>query len=334
VANLEELHTCGLAISNQPARLAADVLVRRTSRVCENREVSASTDFRVHLIDGTYELFRQHYGQAGKHDDESPFAATVGVLTSTLQLLAQGATHLAVASDHIIESFRNDLWAGYKSSAGMAEELLVQIPLMEQSLIAMGVTTWAMVEYEADDALGAAAMVADADPTVGRVLIVTPDKDLGQCVRGTRVVQYDRRKDEIIDEAGVIAKFGIGPASIPDYLGLVGDSADGFPGLPGWGAKGASTVLAKFGHIEAIPADAADWHINGLRGAEKLAATLRDQLDAALLFRLIATVVTDIDVGTVDEWRWRGPTEEFASFATDLGAPQLAERAQRLAASR
>ena len=288
----------------------------------------------VHLIDGTYELFRQHYGQAGKHDVESPFAATIGVLSSTLQLLAQGATHIGVASDHVIESFRNELWAGYKTSEGMAEELLVQIPLMEQGLIAMGVTTWAMVEHEADDALGAAAAVADADPTVRRVLIVTPDKDLGQCVRGTRVVQYDRRKDEIIDEAGVIAKFGVGPSSIPDYLGLVGDTADGFPGLPGWGAKGTSSVLAEFGHIEAIPASAADWKISGLRGAEKLAATLRDHLDEALLFRLIATVVTNLDVGSVGEWRWRGPTDQFATFVADLGAEQLADRAERLAASR
>ena len=296
--------------------------------------MSDSIGHRVHLVDGTYELFRQHYGQAGKHDVESPLAATVGVLSSTLQLLAQGATHIGVASDHIIESFRNDIWPGYKSSVGMAEELLVQIPLMEQALVAMGVTTWAMIEHEADDALGAAAVVADADPTVGRVLIVTPDKDLGQCVRGTRVVQYDRRKDEVIDEAGVIAKFGVGPESIPDYLGLVGDSADGFPGLPGWGSKGASTVLAKFVHIEEIPPSAADWHIHGLRGAEKLAATLRDQYDAALLFRHIATVVTDIAVGAVDDWRWRGPTQEFASFAADLRAPQLADRAKRLADGR
>ena len=285
----------------------------------------------VHLIDGTYELFRQHYGQAGKHEDESPYAATIGVLSSTLQMLAQGATHIGVASDHVIESFRNDLWAGYKTSAGMAEELLVQIPLMEAALVSMGVMTWAMVEYEADDALGAAAAVADADPNVDRVLIVTPDKDLGQCVRGTRVVQYDRRKDEIVDEAGVIAKFGVGPLSIPDYLGLVGDTADGFPGLPGWGAKGTSTVLAAFGHIEAIPASAADWRLGTLRGAEKLAATLRDHLAEALLFRRIATVVTDIDVGAVTDWRWQGPTSEFLSFADDLGAPHLADRADRLA---
>jgi 5'-3' exonuclease len=296
--------------------------------------VTDPANFSVHLIDGTYELFRQHYGQAGKHDDESPFAATIGVLTSTLQMLAQGATHVGVASDHVIESFRNDLWAGYKTSAGMAEELLVQIPLVEQALVAMGVTTWPMVEHEADDALGAAALVADADARVARVLIVTPDKDLGQCVRGTRVVQYDRRKDEIVDEAGVIAKFGVGPASIPDYLGLVGDTADGFPGLPGWGAKGTSTVLAKFEHIEHIPPSAADWQLTTLRGAEKLAETLRNHLDEALLFRQIATVVTDIEVGSVDDWRWRGPTEEFASFMADLGAPQLADRAERLAETR
>ncbi len=288
----------------------------------------------VHLIDGTYELFRQHYGQAGRHADESPYAATIGVLSSTLQMLAQGATHIGVASDHVIESFRNDLWAGYKTSAGIAEELLVQIPLMEDALVAMGVTVWAMVEYEADDALGAAAAVADADPDVSRALIVTPDKDLGQCVRGTRVVQYDRRKDEIIDEAGVTAKFGVGPASIPDYLGLVGDTADGFPGLPGWGAKGAATVLARFGHIEAIPDSAGEWQIPGLRGAEKLAATLAEHRDEALLFRRIATVVTDIEVGTVGSWRWQGPTAEFASFTADLGASHLADRAERLAESR
>jgi 5'-3' exonuclease len=202
---------------------------------------------------------------------------------------------------------------------------------MEEGLQAMGVTTWAMVEYEADDALGAAAALADADPAVARALIVTPDKDLGQCVRGTRIVQYDRRKDEIIDEAGVIAKFGVGPASIPDYLGLVGDSADGFPGLPGWGAKGAAAVLARFGHIEAIPASAADWQIPGLRGAEKLSATLQEHYEDALLFRRIATVVTDLDVGHPGDWRWTGPTEAFTSLASKIGAPQLAERAGHLA---
>jgi len=293
----------------------------------------AATNFNVHLIDGTYELFRQHYGQQGRHGKEVAHAATIGVLTSTLQLMTQGATHVGVASDHVIESFRNDLWPDYKTSAGMDPELLVQIPLVEDALIAMGVTTWCMVEHEADDALAAAAMVADADPRVVQVLIVTPDKDLGQCVRGTRVVQYDRRKDEIVDEAGVIAKFGVPPASIPDYLGLVGDTADGFPGLSGWGAKGASAVLAHFGHIENIPDDPAEWGEVKVRGAVTLAATLRENRADALLFREIATVVTDIDVGTVDSWRWTGPTPAFEEIAVALEARHLYDRAIRMAAA-
>ena len=286
---------------------------------------------KVHLIDGTYELFRQHFGQLGRHSDAVPNAATVGVLASTLQLISQGATHVGVASDHVIESFRNELWAGYKSSAGMAEELLIQVPLMETALRAMGITVWAMVDHEADDALAAAAAVADADSRVEQVLIVTPDKDLGQCVRGTRVVQFDRRKNEIIDEAAVIERFGVPPSSIADYLALVGDSADGYPGIAGWGAKSTSAVLARFGDIEAIPAAAADWDITGLRGADKLAVSLDSQRDLALLFRRIATVVTDIDVGSVDDWRWRGPLPEFAHTAAQLGAEHLVERAERLA---
>jgi 5'-3' exonuclease len=286
---------------------------------------------RVHLIDGTYELFRQHFGSAARHGDPGPTAAAAGVVASTLQLVADGATHIGVASDHVIESFRNELWPGYKTSAGMDPVLLAQIPIVEDALRAAGFTVWAMVEHEADDALGAAAAVADADERVDQVLIVTPDKDLGQCVRGTRVVQYDRRKGEIIDEAGVVAKFGVGPGSIADYLGLVGDSADGFPGLAGWGAKSASTVLAKFGSIDAIPPSSADWGLPGLRGAEKLAVALRDGMAEALLFRRIATVETDLDVGAVDEWRWTGPTPEFADVAAALGAPGLVDRAMRLA---
>ena len=286
---------------------------------------------RVHLIDGTYELFRQHFGQAAHHNEAVPFAATIGVVASTLQLVSDGATHLGVASDHVIESFRNDMWAGYKTSVGMDPELLEQIPSMEEALVSAGFTTWAMVEYEADDALGAAAAVADADPRVTQVMIVTPDKDLGQCVRGTRVVQYDRRKGEIVDEAAVTAKFGVGPASIADYLALVGDTADGFPGLAGWGAKSAATVLAKFGSITEIPASSRDWGLPALRGAEKLAVTLRDQLDLALLFRRIATIECDVPVGRVDDWHWKGPTSDFPALAERLGAPHLAERAQRLA---
>jgi 5'-3' exonuclease len=283
------------------------------------------------LIDGTYELFRQHFGSAAHHTDAVPYAATIGVVASTLQLVSEGATHVGVASDHVIESFRNDMWAGYKTSAGMDPELLAQIPLMEEALVSAGFTTWAMVEYEADDALGAAAAVADADPRVTQVMIVTPDKDLGQCVRGTRVVQYDRRKGEIVDEAAVTLKFGVGPASIADYLALVGDSADGYPGLAGWGSKSAAAVLAKFGSITEIPASSGDWGLPGLRGSAKLAVTLRDQLDLALLFRRIATIETDVEVGAVDDWRWTGPTEGFAALADRLGAPHLAERAARLA---
>jgi 5'-3' exonuclease len=285
---------------------------------------------RVHLVDGTYELFRQHFGSASRHGDSGPFAAAAGVVASTLALVQDGATHIGVASDHTIESFRNDLWAGYKTSAGMEPAILQQIPVMERALAAAGFTVWPMVEYEADDALGAAAAVADRDERVEQVLIVTPDKDLGQCVRGDRVVQFDRRNREILDADGVRAKFGIGPESITDYLGLVGDTADGFPGLPGWGAKSASAVLARYGHIENIPAAAGQWDVDGLRGAAKLSATLQAQLADALLFREIATVVTDIDVGSVDDWRWHGPTDELAGIAAEIGAPGLVATAERL----
>lgn len=287
---------------------------------------------KVHLVDGTYELFRQHYGQVSRHGSAGPCDAAAGVVASTLQLVANGATHVGVASDHVIESFRNDLYAGYKTSAGMEPILLDQIEVMEQALVACGFTTWAMVQWEADDALASAAAIAAADPRVEQVLIVTPDKDLGQCVRGTRVVQYDRRKDEIVDEQAVRAKFGVGPQSIADYLALVGDSADGYPGLPGWGAKSAATVLAEFATIEAIPTSSGDWGLPGLRGAEKLATTLRNQMADALLFRTIATVALDVPVGVVDDWQWGGPTAEFAAVATRLGAPDLVTRAERLAA--
>ena len=285
----------------------------------------------VHLIDGTYELFRQHFGQVARHGDSGPYDAAAGVVASTLQIVSEGATHVAVASDHIIESFRNDLWPGYKTSEGMPPELLVQIPVMEEALTAAGFTVWPMVEFEADDALGAAAAVADADQRVERVLIITPDKDLGQCVRGTRVVQFDRRKRELVDRDGVIAKFDIPPESIADYLALVGDSADGYPGLPGWGAKSAAAVLAKFGSIDAIPPSSGQWGLGGLRGAEKLAVTLRDNLALALLFRRIATIETDVPVGDVDSWHWTGPRPEFVEVAARIGAPGLVDRAVRLA---
>jgi 5'-3' exonuclease len=288
---------------------------------------------RVHLVDGTYELFRQHFGRMMR-DDPRENAATIGVLRSTLGLLEEGATHVAVASDHVIESFRNDLWPGYKSSVGMPPELLSQLSLVEEALAAMGVTVWAMVEHEADDALGAAARVADADQTVEQVLILTPDKDLGQCVRGRRVVQFDRRKRELIDHDGVIAKFGVEPSSIPDYLALVGDSSDGFPGLPGWGSRSAAGVLARYRRLEEIPAAAGQWDVAGLRGSIKLAVTLRDNFELALLFRRLATLVTDIDVGTVDSWRWSGPTASFRPMAERLQAPELVTRAGLLASRR
>lgn len=288
---------------------------------------------RVHLVDGTYELFRQHFGSASRHGDSGPFAAAAGVVASTLALVQDGATHVGVASDHTIESFRNDLWAGYKTAEGMEPAILVQIPVMERALAAAGFTVWPMVEYEADDALGAAASVAERDERVEQVLIVTPDKDLGQCVRGDRVVQFDRRKREIIDADGVRAKFGVGPESIADFLGLVGDAADGFPGLPGWGAKSAGLVLARYGHIEDIPPAAGQWDVDGLRGAAKLSATLQAQLADALLFREIATIVTDIDVGSVDDWKWQGPTPAFAAVAAELDAPDLDAFARRLAPS-
>ncbi len=285
---------------------------------------------RVHLVDGTYELFRQHFGSVSRHSDTHPMAAAAGVVASTLALVADGATHVGIASDHTIESFRNDLYDGYKDGEGMDEDILRQIPVMEDSLEAAGFTVWAMVTHEADDALAAAAAVGDADDRVDQVLIVTPDKDLGQCVHGERVVQFDRRRREIIDEAGVIEKFGVGPASIPDYLGLVGDSADGFPGLSGWGAKSASLVLARYGHIEDIPTAAGQWDVAGLRGAAKLSATLQANLDDAYLFRRIATVDTDLDVGAVDDWRWTGPTDRLEAVAEQIGAPGLVEEARRL----
>jgi len=288
---------------------------------------------RVHLVDGTYELFRQHFGQVSRHADSHPYAAAGGVVASTLALIADGATHVGVASDHVIESFRNDLYDGYKDGVGMDEEILVQIPIMEEALASAGFTVWPMITHEADDALGAAAAIAADDDRVEQVLIVTPDKDLGQCVRGDRVVQFDRRKREILDEAAIIAKFGVGPDSIPDFLGLVGDSADGFPGLPGWGAKSAARVLARYGHIEDIPAAAGQWDVDGLRGAAKLSATLQAQLDEAYLFRRIATIDTDVDVGTVDDWRWTGPTDDFAVTADYIGAPGLVEQARTLASA-
>lgn len=285
--------------------------------------------FDVHLVDGTYELFRFHYAPNNRDPERG---ATRGVVSSCLALLEGGATHLGVATDHVIKSFRNDLWPGYKDGSGVDPQLKAQFPLVEDALRAAGFVVWAMVEQEADDALAAAAKVAAAHPEVDRVVICTPDKDLGQCVGG-KVWQWDRRQDKWFDADGVRERLGVPPESVPDLLALVGDTADGFPGLPGWGAKSAAAVLARWGHLEDIPEDPTTWDA-GVRGAAKLNAVLREQFELALLFRRIATVETDADVGTVESWRWAGPTDDFAALAAELGDPRLAERAERLAASR
>jgi 5'-3' exonuclease len=278
-------------------------------------------------------MYRQHYGQAVRHRDPPPFAATIGVLSSTLQLLTEGATHIGVATDHVIESFRNDLYDGYKTSEGMEPVLLEQIPIVEKALRALGVTVWAMEKYEADDALASAVAVACEDRRVHQVRILTPDKDLGQCVSGRRVVQVDRRNNLVLDENEIRKKFGIGPESIADYLALVGDSADGFPGLSGWGAKSASTVLAKYISLDQIPDDHEQWKLDGLttlRGAEKLAKTLRENREQAALFRTLATLVQDVPVGSVDSWKWTGATPEFADLLKEFGATHLLDRLERL----
>ncbi|PYR02409.1 MAG: flap endonuclease [Acidobacteria bacterium] len=273
----------------------------------------------VHLVDGTYELFRHFYAlPSAKDPDGGEVAAVRGVLTSVLGMITAGATHIAVATDHVIESFRNDLWPGYKTGAGIDPDLLAQFPLLERALTAMGVVVWPMVELEADDALAAAAAVAARDARVDRVMICTPDKDLAQCVRGTRVVQLNRRSRTLRDEADVIAKFGVPPASIPDYLALVGDAADGYPGLPGWGAKSTAAVLAKYGHLEGIPNDWRTWSVNAAQ-AGRLADTLARQREHAFLFRTLATLRTDIPLfESIDELHWKGPTPAFAAVATRL----------------
>jgi 5'-3' exonuclease len=281
----------------------------------------------VYLIDGTYELFRHFYAVPPARDrDGREVGAVRGVLRSLLGMMTVNTTHIGVATDHVIESFRNQLWGGYKTGDGIDPDLYSQFPLLEEMLLALGVVVWPMVEFEADDALAAAAAKADADPRVGKVFICTPDKDLAQSVRGARVVQMDRRARTVCDEAGVIAKFGVPPASIPDYLALVGDSSDGYPGLPGWGAKSAAAVLAKYGHIESVPADWKSWGVNASKPAA-LAATLVRDHDQALLFRDLATLRIDIPVfDDVEELRWKGPTPGFQALAMQLDAASTADR--------
>ena len=287
---------------------------------------------QVHLVDGTYELYRQHFGQSVRHSKPAPFSATIGVLNSTIQLLQNGATHVGVAMDHTIESFRNDLYDGYKTSEGMEPEILEQIPVVADALEALGFTVWRMERFEADDALASAAARACEDRTVHKVFILSPDKDLAQCVEGKRVVQMDRRNGTITDEAGVIEKFGIPPISIPDYLGLVGDTSDGFPGLQGWGPKSASTVLAKYSTIETIPDSHLQWQADGVvvRGAEKLATTLSRHRGDARLFKTLATLVRDVEVGEVSDWKWSRPRADAEAVLQGLGATSVMERLRRL----
>jgi 5'-3' exonuclease len=274
---------------------------------------------KVHLVDGTYELFRHYFAVPKARDARGREVGAVrGVLASLLAMMRGGVTHIGVATDHVIESFRNNLWAGYKTSEGVEPDLLSQFPILEEVLAAAGIVVWPMVEFEADDALAAATALVLKDPRVEQAVICTPDKDLAQCVQGPRVVQLIRRTGITIDEAGVMAKFGVPPASMPDYLALVGDSADGYPGLAGWGAKSTSAVLAKFGHIESIPASAQEWHVNVLNSAS-LAVTLARERKLALLFRTLATLRSDIPLfDNVDSLHWSGPRADFDAIGRML----------------
>ena len=287
----------------------------------------------VHLVDGTYELFRHHFAVPSHVTAEGvEVAATRGVLGSVLRMIEDGATHLAVATDRIVESFRNDLFAGYKTGEGTPPELFAQFPLVEAVLEAAGFAVFPMVEFEADDALAAAALQAAKDPRVERVLVCSPDKDLAQCVTDDgRILQFDRRLEILYDRDGVVEKFGVPPAAIPDWLALVGDAADGIPGLPGWGAKSSSTLLSRYGHLEAIPADPEDWDVK-VRGAAKLGATLAENRDEVLLYRHLTTLDPSAPVmGHVDELAWQGPLDHLGDLCAHLDAPRLAERAVALA---
>jgi len=282
----------------------------------------------IYLIDGTYELFRYFYAvPSSKNASGQEIAAVRGVLGSILTMIEGGATHIGVATDHVIESFRNDLYRDYKTGEGVDPELLSQFPILEKALQSMGVLVWAMIEFEADDALASAAAKAAKDKRVRRVIICTPDKDLSQCVVGSRVVQLDRRRESLRDEAGVIAKFGVKPSSIPDYLAVVGDSADGFPGIAGWGAKAAAAVFSQYPHLEDIPKDWQHWDPT-LRRARPLAEALFAGWDDALLFRTLATLRVDVPVlRSIDELRWRGPAKDFKRTCERMKAPDLFRRA-------
>jgi 5'-3' exonuclease len=283
----------------------------------------------VHLVDGTYELFRHFFAMpSGLDTNGNEVAAVRGVLRSVLGLVEGGATHLGVATDHVIESFRNDLYPGYKTSEGVPATLLAQFPALEEALRSMGVVVWPMVRYEADDALASAAAKAAREDRVKQVIICTPDKDLAQCVVGSRVVQLDRMRRILRDEAAVLAKWGVSPESIPDYLAVVGDTADGFPGLPGWGAKAAGLTFGQYPHLEDVPKDWRRWPPS-IRGAQRLSSVLFEQWNDALLFRTLATLKLDVPVfDTVDELQWRGPGPEFEKSCERMKAPEIFARAK------
>jgi len=293
---------------------------------------------RIHLVDGTYELFRHFFGQPPRASrDGSEIGATYGVVLSIVGMLSSGVTHLGVATDQVIESFRNELWPGYKDGSGVDPELLSQFPTLETALAALGVAVWPMVELEADDALASAASISAKSPEVEKVFICTPDKDLAQCVVDDRVVQLDRRTGTVSDEGAIWIKFGVGPRSIPDWLALVGDSADGFPGLAGWGRQSASAVLAHYETFDNIPDDVADWDPatrQSVRSAAKLAATLARDRELAELFRDLATLRVDPTLlDDVDSLRWIGPTSDFEGICELMRAPELAKRVSSMAPS-
>ena len=281
----------------------------------------------VHLIDGTYELFRHFFAvPPAKDASGQEIGAVRGVLASVVSMLEKGATHIGVATDHVVESFRNDLYPGYKTSEGVAPELLTQFPILEEALESMGVRVWPEVYFEADDALASAAANTAKDASVRQVFICTPDKDLAQCVTGTRVVQLDRRREILRDESGVVEKFGVKPQSIPDYLAVVGDSADGYPGVAGWGAKAAALVFSQYSHLEDIPKDLKGWHPS-IKRARGLSESLFNAWEDALLFRTLATLRLDVPVfDSVEDLRWRGPRANFEETCRRMKAPELLRR--------
>mgnify|MGYP002630144868 CR=1 FL=1 len=284
----------------------------------------------VHLLDGTYELFRHHFALPSIIDAEGvEIAAVRGVLNSVVTMLDEGVTHIAVATDHTVDSFRNDMYAGYKTGEGLEEELFLQFAILEAALSSLGICVLAMTEYEADDAMASAARIAGRDERVARVHLCTPDKDLSQCVEGDRIVQVDRRRGEIRNADGVRAKFGVSPESIPDWLALTGDTADGFPGLKGWGAKSSAVVLEEYLHLENIPRDPSQWTVQ-VRGAARLAETLDASFDDALLFRDLATLRYDAVSSGVDDWVWIGPRSDFQSWCDRLGLGRLSQRVESI----